>query len=247
MTFDDLIKSFKVQPTLNRDIWDENNQLHPKIRWALIRVAKSFYEGIDLENKPPIKDIVFTGSLANYNWSKFSDIDVHLLFDFKQYGEHQETFENLFLLAKSNWNNKHDVTVKGFEVEIYAEDEDNPHTSTGVYSILRNEWIKSPEKTTPVFDPLDVKSKAHYFIKLYRHIVQNVGSESVDVLLNRVEVLKDKIKRFRQAGLNKGGEYSTENLAFKALRRGGVLDKLYTLGVELADQQLSVSEINTMR
>jgi predicted nucleotidyltransferase len=240
MTFDELIKSFKVQPDLNRDIWGEDNKLIPKIKTALLNIAKNFYDGIELENKPPIKDIVFTGSLANYNWSRFSDIDLHLLFDFTEYGEHREAFEQLFLLAKSNWNKKHDVKVKGFDVEIYAEDQANPHHSTAVYSVMNDEWQVVPKKDVPVFDPLDVKSKVDYFISQYKALVGNINKTPPEQLLMDIEALRNKIAKFRKSGLEQGGEFSDENIAFKALRRIGLLDKLADLYTATTDKKLSV-------
>jgi hypothetical protein len=240
MSFDELIKTFKVQPDLERNIWGEDNKLNPKVRSALLRIAKHFYDGIDLENKPPIKDIVFTGSLANYNYSRLSDIDLHLLFDFSEYGEMKEMFEQFFLLAKASWNNKHDVTIKGYDVEVYAEDENNPHHSTGLYSVQNDEWVKVPEKVTPIFDKLDVKSKVQYFIDIYKQLVGNMKESSPEEVLVQVEKLRDKIVKFRQGGLEIGGEYSTENVAFKAMRRMGFLDKLADLRNHLVDKKLSV-------
>lgn len=243
MNFDELLKSFKVQPDLEHRIWMSDNKLDPKVRKALLHIATHFYEGIDLENKPPIKDIVFTGSLANYNYSKFSDIDIHLLFDFSQYGDMKEVFEQYFLMAKSNWNNKHDITIKGYDVEIYAEDENNPHHSTGVYSIQNDEWIKMPEKVSPIFDGMDVKSKLKYFIDTYKQITASLSDTDVEEALEKVEALRDKIVKFRQGGLERGGEYSTENVTFKALRRIGYLDRLADLKNHLTDQKLSVENL----
>jgi hypothetical protein len=240
MTFDELIKSFKIQPDLNREIWDVNDKLIPKIKTALLNVAKNFYDGVELENKPPIKNIVLTGSLANYNWSRFSDIDLHLLFDFSQYGEHRETFEQLFLLAKSNWNKKHDIRIKGFEVEIYAEDEANPHHSTAVYSVMNDEWQTLPKKDVPVFDPLDVKTKVDYFIKQYKLLLKKTSSTPPEQLLDDLKVFKRKISKFRKSGLEQGGEFSDENIAFKALRRIGLLDKLANFYNSVVDKTLSV-------
>jgi len=241
MTFEELIKSFKVQPELNTDFWSgENNTLNPKIRNALLKTAQIFYDSIELDEKPPIKDIVFTGSLANYNYSKFSDIDLHLIFDFKQFGQYKEVFETMFLLAKANWNNRHDIKVKGYEIEIYAEDEDNPHQSTGLYSVLDNQWIKTPQKQTPVFDPKDVKSKVDYFIKLYKRLRSQAEDLPPNELLTKVDALRDKIRKFRQSGLEQGGEFSDENIAFKSLRRIGLLDSLADFRDKLLDRSLSV-------
>lgn len=240
MTFDDLIKTFKVQPDLNREFWTPDNKLNPNIRQALLRIAKEFYDGIELENKPKIKDIVFTGSLANYNYSDYSDIDLHLLFDF---GKDKELLSQFFLLAKSKWNDKHDITVKGYDVEVYAEDEKSPHVSTGLYSVMKDKWLKEPQKETPVFDELDVKTKVNYFVGMVKQLFQQYQEGKLEGLDKKIEKLRDKLSKFRQGGLQLGGEFSTENIAFKLLRRAGYMDKLVKLQDAVVDKQLSVAEV----
>jgi len=240
MTFDDLIKTFKVQPDLNRQFWTPENKLNPTIRKALLRIAKEFYDGIELENKPKIKDIVFTGSLANYNYSDYSDVDLHLLFDF---GKDKELLSQFFLLAKSKWNDKHDITVKGYDVEVYAEDEKSPHVSTGLYSVMKDKWLKEPKKETPVFDELDVKTKVNYFVGMVKQLFQQYQEGKLEGLDTKIKKLRDKLSKFRQSGLQLGGEFSTENIAFKLLRRAGYMDKLAKLQDAVVDKQLSVAEI----
>ena len=240
MTFDDLIKTFKVQPDLNREFWTPENKLNPTIRKALLRIAKEFYDGIELENKPKIKDIVFTGSLANYNYSDYSDVDLHLLFDF---GKDKELLSQFFLLAKSKWNDKHDITIKGYDVEVYAEDEKSPHVSTGLYSVMKDKWLKEPKKETPVFDELDVKTKVNYFVGMVKQLFQQYQEGKLEGLDTKIEKLRDKLSKFRQGGLQLGGEFSTENIAFKLLRRAGYMDKLAKLQDAVVDKQLSVAEV----
>jgi len=240
MTFDDLLKTFKVQSDLNREFWTPEDKLNPKLRAALMKIAKEFYDTIELKNKPKIKDIVFTGSLANYNYSKYSDVDLHLLFDF---GKDKEVLSQLFLLAKSKWNDKHDITVKGYDVEVYAEDESSPHIATGLYSVLKNKWIKEPKKETPVYDEQDVMTKVRYFVGMFDQLVNQYKAGQLDGLDKKIEKFKDKLGKFRQSGLEKGGEFSTENLAFKLLRRAGYMDKLANLQNMTMDKQLSVAEV----
>lgn len=240
MTFDDLIKTFKVQPDLNRQFWTSDNKLNPVIRKALLRIAKEFYDGIELENKPKVKDIVFTGSLANYNYSDYSDVDLHLLFDF---GKDKELLSQFFLLAKSKWNDKHNITVKGYDVEVYAEDEKSPHVATGLYSVLKDKWIKEPKKETPAYDEQDVMTKVKYFVGMYNQLVKQFQEGQLDGLDKKVEKFRDKLSKFRQSGLQLGGEFSTENLAFKLLRRAGYMDKLAKLHDTIVDKQLSVAEV----
>jgi len=240
MTYEELVKSFKVQDDLERKIWDKgNDQLHEKVRAALLNIAKNFYDTIDLKNKPPIKDVVLTGSLANYNYSELSDIDLHLIFEFGKLGAHKEVFEKLFLFAKTNWNTKYSITVKGFPVEIYAEDSDNPHYSTGLYSVLNNKWIKFPEKKFPIFDTEDVKTKVKFYVKMYKDLKRKTHKETPELILQQVQIIRDKINRGRKSGLKTGGQFSVENITFKALRRIGLLDKLSDLERELQDKTMS--------
>lgn len=239
MTFDDLIKTFKVQPELNRQFWTSDNKLNPTIRKALMKIAKEFYDSIELENKPKVKDIVFTGSLANYNYSEYSDVDLHLLFNF---GKDTEVLSQLFLLAKSKWNDKHDITIKGYDVEVYAEDESSPHVATGLYSVLKDTWIKEPTKDTPVYDEQDVITKVRYFVGMFDQLVNQYKAGQLDGLDKKIEKFRDKLGKFRQSGLEKGGEFSTENLAFKLLRRAGYMEKLANLQNMTIDKQLSVAE-----
>lgn len=239
MTFADLLKTFKVQPDLNRQFWTSDNKLNPTIRKALMKIAKEFYDSIELEQKPKVKDIVFTGSLANYNYSEYSDVDLHLLFDF---GKDKELMSQFFLLAKSKWNDKHDITIKGYDVEVYAEDESSPHVATGLYSVLKDAWIKEPEKEAPAYDEQDVMTKVRYFVGMFDQLVNQYKTGQLDGLDKKIEKFRDKLGKFRQSGLQKGGEFSTENLAFKLLRRAGYMEKLANLQNMTIDKQLSVAE-----
>jgi len=243
MTFQELLSTFKVQPDICRKIWDENDQLKPDISDALMKIALLFYDSIDIKNKPPIKDVVLTGSMAGYNYSDASDIDLHLIFDFESLGNKKELFEKIFLLAKSKWNDSHNITIKGHDVEVYAEDENSPHVTTGLYSVKHNKWIKPPKKETPVFDSLDVKTKVRYFVDIYNEMKRDFNAGKIEGLQDKVEALRQKIKQFRQSGLEKGGVFSVENITFKALRRIGLLEKLYDLNTQLTDKDLSIEHL----
>ena len=56
------------------------------------------------------------------------------------------------------------------------------------------------------------------------------------------EKVREKIKRFRSSGLEREGEYSFENLAFKALRRNDYLERLSKLRVDAYDSQMSMTQ-----
>ena len=52
-----------------------------------------------------------------------------------------------------------------------------------------------------------------------------------------VKKYKEKLKKFRNCGLEKDGEMSLENLVFKLLRRNGYIAKIMVLKRELYDKQ----------
>ena len=60
--------------------------------------------------------------------------------------------------------------------------------------------------------------------------------------LKKHENLKNKIKKYRQSGLDSNGEFSTENLVFKVLRNTGYLEKLVSMKNEYLTKELSLNE-----
>ena len=96
----DVLDSFKIKDTLNPEIWNDK-ELNPKVRKQLLKIANDFIKNLDLPKPIVIKDIIFTGSLANYNWSKFSDIDLHIITDFKQLESDPKLTKDFFLAQKN--------------------------------------------------------------------------------------------------------------------------------------------------
>ena len=129
--------------TLNPVIWD-NLKLNPEIKEKLLQIGKDFYA--DTETDAPLKDILFVGSLANYNWSDTSDFDVHVVINFKDVDENVELVEKLVNALKSKWNDDHDIHVKQHNVEVYIQDVTKENRSTGVYSLMQDKWLSEPKK-----------------------------------------------------------------------------------------------------
>ena len=73
-------------------------------------------------------------------------------------------------------------------------------------------------------------------------IIDNTKKETYDEAKIMIDKFNEKLGKFRQSGLDKGGEYSEENLVFKVLRRNGYLDKIRSIKDKLADIELSLKE-----
>lgn len=249
----EILKSFSLQDELNPDVWVLPNErfmsdpkgqvetMKPEIRERLLEIAYEFIEFLDVPVF--VSDIILTGSLSNYNWSKFSDFDLHLLIDFDQFPEESvELYQKLFNLKKMLFNNTHDITIKKYEVELYAQDEKEPHESTGVYSVLFDEWVKKPKKEDVSINIEEIKHKSEQWMEIIDGVIENAGDEELEDAKELIKKYKEKIKKFRQCGLEKGGEYSNENLVFKVLRRNGYIEKLYDFENKLTDERLSLQE-----
>jgi hypothetical protein len=230
----------QIQDDLNRDIWDENNKLKPEISEKLLRIAKDFYEKLDLPT--PILDITFTGSMANYNWTDLSDIDLHIVIDYLDVNENQELVRNYLMEAKSNWNRNHDIKIKGHEVEIYVQDSNEPHHSTAVYSVLNDDWVIKPRKASFEASEDAIRQKADAFIARIDLLDKLSDEGKHEEVYGDAERLREKLRNYRQSGLETGGEFSTENLVFKYLRNSEEIERIYDLKKKAYDEMMSVEE-----
>jgi len=234
-----IVKSFETKETLSNQIFEEKKGhfvMRDEIKKRLLEVSNDFIESLGVEFF--IHDVVLTGSLANYNWSQYSDVDLHILIDFEESKYEMDILKEFFDAKKNVWNEKHDIKIKGYDVEVYVQDVNEEHISSGVYSILHNKWIIEPEKDKPNIDDRKILEKGEEFGKRIDHLTKNPKEITIDQL----EDLRKKIKEFRQSGLESGGEYSYENLTFKLLRRNGYIQKLLRLKTQLTDKKLSITQ-----
>jgi GNAT superfamily N-acetyltransferase len=237
----DVLDSFKIKDSLNSDIWI-NDSLNPEVRAKLIQVALDFFKDLELPEKVKIKDIIFTGSLANFNWSKFSDIDLHIVIDFNDFNADTQMVEDYFYAQKSIWNQEHDIKVFNYPIELYVQDINAKLIATAVYSVLKNKWLKKPTRENFKLDKTAIKQKAEAFIHSLRDIRQDYQDKNYQGVVDKVKRVKEKIKNMRNTGLEKGGEFSLENLVFKTLRRTPFMDILDSYKAKAYDNLMSVSE-----
>ena len=247
MKTEKILQSFRVKDELNSEIWDyigsENDKepnLKPEIDKKLLEIADNFinFLGVDVD----IEDITMTGSLSNYNWSSFSDIDLHVLIDFDSVNIDKKVLRELFNAKQGMWNSLHDIEVYGYEVELYAQDANEPHFSTGVYSVMNNEWLVSPNRIEDTFDDNKLLQKSLTWMDMIDGVERKSYLQDSEETLKMIQKIKDKLKKFRKCGLEDKGEFSYENLVFKFLRRNGYLGKLSELKNKITDESLSLEE-----
>jgi len=214
--------------TLNPKFW-KNDKLDDRIRQKLLSIANMFYESTDID--VPIKDIVLTGSLANYNYNEYSDFDIHIMIDFmKVYGKRNiiEAGINSF---RTNWNNLHNINIQGHDVEVYIQDIKEEHTASGVYSLQKDKWLTKPEYNNPTIDEDEIDERFRLFKSGINQLLKSSNNELSPEQAKQYYIasykLKKKIHGERKIGLlTDKAEFSVGNLVFKKLRNSGHFGQL---------------------
>lgn len=240
------LSSFKVKNELNSKFWP-NGKLNSRIRIRLMDIADDFIKELSVDWVKP-KDIILTGSIANYNWSRYSDVDVHIVYDFKKvYPKNSEFVDDYFKAKKETWLSNHeDLKIFGFPVEISVEDSNEDNPSSGRYSLYKNKWIVEPDDFQDAIINQDfVKKKSAYFMSQIDEIEKKMNAEKdgyeCEKYGNKIYRIFDKLKKIRTDGLaSKKKEMSSGNIIYKIIRRAGYLDKIWDIYNKSYDRSNSI-------
>jgi hypothetical protein len=229
------LNSFKLSDAvtfhdkLNPKLWN-STKLRPDVRERLLIIAQDFLQELGV-NDLDVKDITISGSNAAFSYTKHSDLDLHILVDMGNLPV-DEVYRELFTAKKTIYNDTHDIRIHTIPVELYVQDSRQPVVSLGEYSVMNDQWIRIPTKRRSDFDQTATKSKYEKLLSLIEIALKSKK-------YSKVKHIIDTIKRYRQAGLDKGGEFGPENLAYKMLRSQGYITKLYDLRDKLHSEKLS--------
>lgn len=226
MRIQQILESVDLKRTLNPALWD-GEELNADVRNVMLKIAQAFIKhvGVDLD----VQDITLTGSNANYTWNDFSDCDLHIVVP----GVASEEERELYSAKKDLWTANRNIKVKGVPVECYVQGAQEPHHSTGVYSVLKDTWVDRPRRIRPRVNDSAIEAKMDDAVRIIRRAVLSRD-------LDTINTVKTRIRDMRSAGLERGGEWSTENQVFKRLRNLGMIDRMAELARELEDRELSL-------
>lgn len=221
--------------TLCPDLWDSAQHLDPEVRINLLRMAYDFYEKTALP--APIIDVYLMGSISNYNWTADSDVDVHVIIDYNKLQMPKETANKTVKTAGAQWNQEHEILVKGHKVEMNLQDakEEKPYV-TGIYSLVKDQWVRKPMKVTPQID--------HNIIQMqYKSMKAYIDNALRSGNREQMKAAKKYLDAYRQYGLDTYGELSYENIVFKILRARGTIKQLKDAITDVYDKEMTVDEV----
>ena len=229
------LSSFNIKKELNPKFW-KNDRLDSRIRMKLLDIADDFINFLGVDWVKP-EDITITGSLANYNWNqKYSDIDLHIIMDYSKVDKRTDFVDKYFYSQKKLWNEEHkELKIYGFPVEVYVQDINKKHTSSGVYSLAKDKWLTEPERdklAKKKVNKIQIKNKVSEYTKKIDKLADELKkSKGNDYKLRKIsesaEKLFDELKNLRSGDLSiADNEINEGNIIFKCLRRLGYIEKI---------------------
>ena len=237
----DLEEAIEKHDELNPALF-ENSKLKPKVKDKINEIVEEFlkdFEEVDVELV--VQDIILTGSNASYNYTKDSDLDIHIVADTSNIKDTIDLHKVIYDAYKSNFNKKFDIELNKVPVELYIEIQDTPLVSNGIYSVVRDEWVKEPTKEDiPEVDQEAIDKAFKPWEKRYKDLLAKITDKTKDE--SEIDKLIDSLYELRGEGLSTEGEYSIGNLVFKEMRNNGYLDNLKELRHKVIAQRLSLQE-----
>ena len=149
-----LADAVKFHNRLNPKIWGADEQLLPEVRSKLMEIAADFQEFLGVSDLD-VQDITLSGSNAAYSYTPHSDIDLHLVVNVPK----DEVYQELFNAKKYQYNDIHDIRIRGADVELYVQPADEAPVSLGEYSVLHNKWLEVPKRKRARIDQTLVRHK----------------------------------------------------------------------------------------
>ena len=224
---------------LNPKLFD-GDTLKPEVVEKINEIVDTFLDSLAEDNiKINVDDIILVGSNVSYNYTKDSDLDIHILANLDNLECPDNLYPLLYSAYKSLFNKKMDINFYGIPVEVYVETDDTPLRSNGIYSVKNNEWIKEPDpEAIPDIDIDEVDELVQPYEARFEDIEKNPTIEDIDQLIT-------DIYNERKAGMStEDGEVSLANLCFKEFRNRGYLDRLKDLRASVLSKQLSLESLN---
>ena len=229
--------------TLNPKLFTEDEVLKDEVRNKMLEIVDVFAESLKQDGiKFNVDDIILIGSNANYNYTKNSDIDLHIITNTDDLNCPDDLYPLLYSAYRSLFNKKFDINFYGIPLEVYVETSGTPRVSGGVYSVKDNKWLKRPIATDiPDIDTEAVNKEVKKWKKRYNNIVKKyrgdlLSEEDVEDFINDLYAL-------RKDNLSDSGEFGTPNLIFKEMRNLGCLDKLKDMKSRLKARRLSLESL----
>ena len=242
-TSTELTEAIEKHQTLNNKLFTKDGVLKDRVREKMLEVVDEFLADLKEQDiKIKVDDILMIGSNASYNYTKDSDIDLHILANANAANYDADIAAALYGAYRTIFNKNLEISLYDIPLEIFVETEDSVRVSNGVYSVKKNKWVKKPvAEDIPEYDTKALNELVDEWETKCKDLIDDIKADKLDDEKKVVKLLEDIYDKLRKKGVAEG-EYSIKNLAFKELRNKGYLDQLKDYRNELVSKRLSLEE-----
>ena len=228
-----LTEKFEVHETLNPKLWSSDNKLLDDVKVKIVEIIEQFISTCDI----PINmvDAHLVGSNASYNYTQYSDLDVHIISNFDLVDAPKEVLQVLYNALKAKFNAEYDISIRGVDVEIYVEDIRSTAVSNGVYSLYEDRWIRFPKKLTDV-PQVEIEPEFSQWKEKFQAAINSGNSDNIVNVINDIYIL-------RKNSLDIEGEYGKGNQLFKEIRNCGLLDSAKDAYKSFRSKELTIEHL----
>lgn len=239
-TTEDLEEDIEKHEILNPKLWNKDTTLKSEVKDKILEIVKEFENSLAEDNiKFNVKDIILVGSNVNYNYTKDSDLDIHIITDTTSLNCPDNLYPALYSAYRSLFNKNLNIEFYGIPVELYIETEESPRVSNGCYSVSQGKWISEPKiEDIPEYDKEQLNNLVTKWETKYNGLL-NKDNLTADNISSFIE----QIYELRKEGLASGSEWDVKNLTFKEFRNKGYLDHLKELKNEVRGKELSLESL----
>lgn len=243
--FSDLVLKETVEKhaTLNPKLWTKANTLKPEVTLKIRDIVGEFLNQLAEDSiQIFVDDILLVGSNCSYNYTKDSDLDIHIIANTKNLACPDNLYAKLYSAYRTLFNKKFDINFYDIPVELYVETDETPRVSNGCYSVVSQSWISKPVlDNIPDIDQTTIDSAFENWDSKYKALILKIeNSTDYEKSIEAIDQYLTDIYDLRKKSLPTEGEYGIGNLIFKEIRNCGYLDSLKELRNKLLSLALSL-------
>ena len=135
---ENLQEDIEKHDKLNPKLW-EGTELKQEVKEKINFIVNEFIKNLQEDNiNIQVDDIILIGSNCAYNYTKDSDLDIHIIANSDALKDcDQNIVSKLYGAYRTIFNKKFDIDFYGIPVEIFVETNETPRICNGVYSVMQ--------------------------------------------------------------------------------------------------------------
>ena len=216
----DAITTFPTE--LDPRIWN-GDTIKPEVRERSLAIVDRIIADSRITDLT-VDAVELFGSNASYEYDDTSDYGIHVFV--RSSALNPEQLGDMFRLLNDYVERRQEgrITFNGVVVEVtfHGERTDNYRPSPGIgqYSVSQARWIERPVKQPNNFDRATMATDMKKFIGQYNDLATAYAADKKGFECSRFGDLDSAMSVYRNSGFAEGlGSRSTQNLAYRALRR----------------------------